>query len=87
MDNQTRERLQIHSRREGKHRQFGRMGQPHKVLSKKSRTTIRRQARGLGTRENQGKETKETYKLENGSELPLPKYYHDRVEEREKYVD
>ena len=26
-----------------------------------------------------GKETKETYKLENGSELPLPKYYHDKI--------
>ena len=34
-----------------------------------------------------GKETKETYKLENGSELPLPKYYHDKIyteEERER---
>ena len=33
-----------------------------------------------------GKETKETYKLENGKELPLPKYYHDKIyteEERE----
>ena len=33
-----------------------------------------------------GKETKETYKLEDGNELPLPKYYHDKLyteEERE----
>ena len=28
---------------------------------------------------SRGKETKETYKLENGSELPLPKYYHDKI--------
>jgi hypothetical protein len=34
-----------------------------------------------------GKETKETYKLEDGNELPLPKYYHDKIyteDEREK---
>ena len=33
-----------------------------------------------------GKETKETYIMENGTELPLPKYYHDKLyteEERE----
>ena len=33
-----------------------------------------------------GKDTKETYKLEDGNELPLPKYYHDKIyteEERE----
>ena len=33
-----------------------------------------------------GKETNETYKLEDGTELPLPKYYHDKIyteEERE----
>ena len=26
-----------------------------------------------------GKDTKETYKMENGVELPLPKYYHDKL--------
>ena len=26
-----------------------------------------------------GKETIETYKMENGKELPLPKYYHDKI--------
>ena len=35
----------------------------------------------------QGERTIETYKTENGAELPMPKYYHDKVyseEEREK---
>ena len=26
-----------------------------------------------------GKDTKETYKMEDGVELPLPKYYHDKL--------
>ena len=35
----------------------------------------------------QGERTIETYKAENGRELPMPKYYHDKIyseEEREK---
>ena len=26
-----------------------------------------------------GEATKETYKMEDGAELPLPKYYHDKL--------